>query len=118
MTAVETVPDLVDRHRFFDALAPGVSLWRPTAFTAEEKRRDFGYYEPLTVRDSSLSACTQAIVAAEVGHLDLAYDYFGEAVRTYPERFVGTVKVKEPEAFTDAQIACGSTRMVLAGSTI
>jgi alpha,alpha-trehalose phosphorylase len=48
-------------------------------FTAEEKARDFAYYEPLTVRDSSLSACVQAIVAAETGHLELAYDYFGEA---------------------------------------
>jgi alpha,alpha-trehalose phosphorylase len=52
---------------------------RGDAFTDEEKARDFAYYEPLTVRDSSLSACTQAIVAAEVGHLELAYDYFGEA---------------------------------------
>ena len=33
----------------------------------------------MTVRDSSLSACIQAIVAAEVGHLELAYDYLGEA---------------------------------------
>jgi alpha,alpha-trehalose phosphorylase len=49
------------------------------AFTAEEKARDFAYYEQLTVRDSSLSACIQAIVAAEVGHVDLAYDYFAEA---------------------------------------
>ena len=49
------------------------------AFSAEEKARDFDYYEALTVRDSSLSACTQAVVAAEVGHLELAYDYFGEA---------------------------------------
>jgi alpha,alpha-trehalose phosphorylase len=48
-------------------------------FTAQEKARDFEYYETLTVRDSSLSACTQAIVAAETGHLDLAYDYLGEA---------------------------------------
>ena len=31
------------------------------------------------MRDSSLSACVQAAVAAEVGHLELAYDYFGEA---------------------------------------
>jgi alpha,alpha-trehalose phosphorylase len=52
---------------------------RGDAFTAEEKARDFAYYEPLTVRDSSLSACIQAIVAAEVGHLELAYEYFGEA---------------------------------------
>jgi alpha,alpha-trehalose phosphorylase len=49
------------------------------SFTAEEKARDFDYYEELTVRDSSLSACCQAVVAAEVGHLDLAYDYFAEA---------------------------------------
>jgi alpha,alpha-trehalose phosphorylase len=49
------------------------------AFSDEEKARDFAYYEALTVRDSSLSACTQAVVAAEVGHLELAYDYFGEA---------------------------------------
>jgi alpha,alpha-trehalose phosphorylase len=48
-------------------------------FTAEEKARAFAYYEPLTVRDSSLSACVQAILAAEVGHLELAFDYFGEA---------------------------------------
>ena len=52
---------------------------RGDAFTAEEKLRDFDYYEQLTVRDSSLSACVQAIVAAEVGHLDLAYDYLAEA---------------------------------------
>ncbi|HET8978171.1 MAG TPA: glycoside hydrolase family 65 protein [Solirubrobacteraceae bacterium] len=49
------------------------------AFTAEEKARDFDYYERITVRDSSLSACVQAVVAAEVGHLELAYDYFAEA---------------------------------------
>jgi alpha,alpha-trehalose phosphorylase len=49
------------------------------AFTAEQKARNFDYYEPLTVRDSSLSACTQAVMAAEVGHLGLALDYLGEA---------------------------------------
>jgi alpha,alpha-trehalose phosphorylase len=48
-------------------------------FTQDQKDRDFDYYEQLTVRDSSLSAGTQAIVAAEVGHLELAYDYFAEA---------------------------------------
>ncbi len=48
-------------------------------FTAKQKARNFDYYEPLTVRDSSLSACTQAVIAAEVGHLDLALDYLGEA---------------------------------------
>jgi alpha,alpha-trehalose phosphorylase len=52
---------------------------RGDAFTPDEKLRNFEYYEPLTVRDSSLSASTQAVVAAEVGHPELAYDYFGEA---------------------------------------
>jgi alpha,alpha-trehalose phosphorylase len=52
---------------------------RSDAFTAEEKARNFAYYEPLTVRDSSLSACMQAVMAAETGHLELAYDYLGEA---------------------------------------
>jgi len=52
---------------------------RGDAFSPEDKARNFAYYEALTVRDSSLSACTQAIVAAEVGHLRLAYDYLGEA---------------------------------------
>jgi alpha,alpha-trehalose phosphorylase len=49
------------------------------AFTEEQKSRNFDYYEQLTVRDSSLSACTQAVMAAEVGQLDLACDYLGEA---------------------------------------
>jgi alpha,alpha-trehalose phosphorylase len=53
--------------------------WRGDAFTDEENARDFAYYEALTVRDSSLSASTQAVVAAEVGHVELAYDYFAES---------------------------------------
>ncbi len=52
---------------------------RPEAFTDEQKARNFDYYEALTVRDSSLSAATQAILAAEIGHLDLAYDYLAES---------------------------------------
>ncbi len=47
-------------------------------FDPEQKRRDFEHYEAVTVRDSSLSASIQAVVAAEVGHLDLAYGYFRE----------------------------------------
>jgi len=51
----------------------------PDAFSPEQKARNFAYYEAITVRDSSLSACTQAVVAAEVGHLRLAKDYLLEA---------------------------------------
>jgi alpha,alpha-trehalose phosphorylase len=52
---------------------------RGDVFTPEQKLRNFAYYEALTVRDSSLSACTQAVLAAEVGHLELAHAYLGEA---------------------------------------
>jgi alpha,alpha-trehalose phosphorylase len=52
---------------------------RGDAFTPEQKLRNFDYYEGITVRDSSLSPCTQAVIAAEVGHLQLAYDYLAEA---------------------------------------
>jgi alpha,alpha-trehalose phosphorylase len=52
---------------------------RGDAFTHEQKVRNFNYYEQLTVRDSSLSACTQSVIAAEVGQLELAYRYLAEA---------------------------------------
>ncbi len=50
----------------------------PDFFGDEQKARNFAYYEQRTVRDSSLSACSQAVIAAEVGQLDLAYDYLAE----------------------------------------
>lgn len=53
--------------------------WCGDVFTPEQKARNLDYYERRTVRDSSLSACTQAVMCAEVGHLQLAYDYLQEA---------------------------------------
>ncbi|MGI8626528.1 MAG: glycoside hydrolase family 65 protein [Geodermatophilaceae bacterium] len=55
---------------------------RGDAFTPEQKARNFAYYEARTVRDSSLSAAQQAVMAAEVGHLELAYDYWAETIFT------------------------------------
>jgi trehalose/maltose hydrolase-like predicted phosphorylase len=53
--------------------------WQGHAFSSEQKARNVDYYEPRTVRDSSLSAATQAVLCAEVGHLELAHDYACEA---------------------------------------
>jgi alpha,alpha-trehalose phosphorylase len=53
--------------------------WCGDMFTLEEKARAYAYYEPLTVRDSSLSACTQAVLGAEVGQVELASEYLAEA---------------------------------------
>lgn len=65
---------------------------RGDAFTPEEKARNFAYYEPLTVRDSSLSACGQAVMAAEVGQMRLAYDYLGEAAMMDLEDLEGNTR--------------------------
>ena len=53
--------------------------WQSHAFTPDQKARNVDYYERRMVRDSSLSACTQAVMCAEVGHLELAHDYAYEA---------------------------------------
>ncbi|MCU1696436.1 MAG: trehalose/maltose hydrolase or phosphorylase [Mycobacterium sp.] len=53
--------------------------WQGHAFTPEQKARNVDYYERRTTRDSSLSACTQAVLCAEVGHLELAHAYVYEA---------------------------------------
>ncbi|MBW3614360.1 MAG: family 65 glycosyl hydrolase [Actinobacteria bacterium] len=53
---------------------------RGDAFSDDQKARNFAYYEPLTVRDSSLSATTQAVMAAETGHMEVAYDYLKESI--------------------------------------
>lgn len=45
-------------------------------FTAEQKRSDFEYYDPLTTGDSTLSAAVQSIMAAEVGYPSRALRHF------------------------------------------
>jgi alpha,alpha-trehalose phosphorylase len=49
-------------------------------FSQELKKRNFDYYDPLTTGDSSLSACIQSIVAAEIGYDDVALKYLRFAV--------------------------------------
>ena len=50
-------------------------LLLPHEFSAELKKRNFEFYDPLTTGDSSLSACIQSIVAAEVGDMGKAVEY-------------------------------------------
>lgn len=50
-------------------------------FSLEQKKRDFDFYEPITVHDSSLSACIFSIMANEVGYPEKAYDYFIQTAR-------------------------------------
>ena len=54
---------------------------RSDQFSLEQKRRNFDYYDPITTGDSSLSACVQAVAAAQIGYDELALSTSGGAVR-------------------------------------
>src|SRR2546430_7396683 len=49
-------------------------------FSRELKRRNYEYNDPLTTGDSSLSACVQSILAAEIGDERQALQYFNYAL--------------------------------------
>ncbi len=53
----------------------------PDAFTEEEKRQNFEFYEPLTVHESSLSPSVHAILAADLEMSDKAVEMYERAAR-------------------------------------
>lgn len=53
----------------------------PDAFTEEEKRNNFNFYEPLTVHESSLSPSVHAILAADLQMADKAVEMYERAAR-------------------------------------
>ena len=50
-------------------------------FTLEQKRNNFNFYEPMTVHESSLSACIHAILAAELGMEEKAVEMYERTAR-------------------------------------
>ncbi len=50
-------------------------------YDLETKKRNFDFYEPMTVHESSLSPCVYAIIAAEVGYHDKAYELYLRTAR-------------------------------------
>jgi alpha,alpha-trehalose phosphorylase len=44
----------------------------------DQKQRDFDYYEAVTVHDSTLSASSHAVLAADIGEMDKAAAFLGE----------------------------------------
>ncbi len=51
------------------------------AQSLETIRKSFDYYEKVTTHDSSLSTCIFSIVAAKLGLVDKAYEYFGDSAK-------------------------------------
>jgi kojibiose phosphorylase len=64
-------------------------------FSTEVKQANWEYYEPRTEHGSSLSACVYAMVAADIGKLDWAYNYFLKTAKIDLEAkykvYVGTI---------------------------
>lgn len=50
-------------------------------YTMEEKRRNFEFYEPMTVHESSLSPCIHSILASELGMEEKAYEMYNRTAR-------------------------------------
>lgn len=50
-------------------------------FDEETIRRNYDFYEPLTVHESSLSPCVHAIIAAKLGKEDKAYEFYLRTAR-------------------------------------
>ncbi|WP_110930170.1 glycoside hydrolase family 65 protein [Paenibacillus bouchesdurhonensis] len=50
-------------------------------FDLETKKRNFDFYEPLTVHESSLSPCLHNIIACELGYQEKAYEMYLRTAR-------------------------------------
>jgi maltose phosphorylase len=50
-------------------------------YDTETIRRNFDFYEPITVHESSLSACIHSIVASRIGNINKAYELYLRTAR-------------------------------------
>jgi alpha,alpha-trehalose phosphorylase len=74
-------PLVIYRHQVLKQADTVLAMFLQWAdFSAEEKRRAFDFYDPITTGDSTLSACVQGIMAAEVGYGKAALEHFTDAL--------------------------------------
>ncbi len=50
-------------------------------YDADTKKRNFDFYEPRTVHESSLSPCVYSIIAGEIGYHNKAYELYQRSAR-------------------------------------
>ncbi|MHA8109292.1 family 65 glycosyl hydrolase domain-containing protein [Aquirufa sp. A-Brett2-W8] len=50
-------------------------------FSKDELERNYNFYEPITVHESSLSPCVHSILAARLGKEDKSYEFYTRAAR-------------------------------------
>jgi alpha,alpha-trehalose phosphorylase len=74
-------PLVIYRHQVLKQADVVLAMFlRGDEFAPDVQRRNFDYYDPISTGDSSLSACVQSVMAAEVGHADLAMRYFRQSL--------------------------------------
>ncbi|VAW20371.1 Maltose phosphorylase [hydrothermal vent metagenome] len=56
-------------------------FWFESIHSQEMLKRHFDFYEPLTVHESSLSACIHSILAAKIGYYEKAYEFYLRTAR-------------------------------------
>ena len=56
-------------------------FWFENHFSAEDLKRHFDFYEPLTVHESSLSPCVHSILAAKIGYEEKSYEMYLRTAR-------------------------------------
>ena len=75
-------PLFIMRHRMSkqaDAIL-GMYLYS-NLFTPEELKRNYDFYQEVTLHHSSLSTCIFGIVACDIGYYEEAYRYFSQSAR-------------------------------------
>jgi maltose phosphorylase len=50
-------------------------------FTVDQIKRNFDFYEPMTVHESSLSPCVHVILASKIGYKEKAYEFYLRTAR-------------------------------------
>lgn len=75
-------PLFIMRHRMSKQADAILGMYlHSNRFTEDEIRRNYDFYQEVTLHHSSLSTCIFGIVACEIGYMDEAYTYFSQSAR-------------------------------------
>ena len=75
-------PIFIMRHRMIKQADAILGFYlHNDCFTEEEIRRNYDFYQEVTLHHSSLSTCIFGIVASDIGYHEEAYRYFSDSAR-------------------------------------
>lgn len=75
-------PLFIMRHRMSKQADAILGMYlHSNLFTEEEIRRNYNFYQEVTLHHSSLSTCIFGIVACDIGYYEEAYRYFSDSAR-------------------------------------